>query len=96
MGAPLRAVMADEKPVAARQKNVAEAARSGNQRDLLVAMRDRIAETVVKPDCPPRELAALTKRLQDIVRDIASLDALNEQQVAASDTVENTFDAEAL
>ena len=96
MGAPLRAVMADEKPAATRQKNVAEAARSGNQRDLLVAMRDRIAETVVKPDCPPRELAALTKRLQDIVRDIAALDVLNEQQVANSDTVENTFDAEAL
>ena len=43
MGAPLRAVMADEKPAATRQKNVAEAARSGNQRYLLVAMRDRIA-----------------------------------------------------
>lgn len=56
-------------------KGVAEAARSGTTRELLVAMRDRIAQTVEDPSCPPRELAALTKRLQDIVRDIEATDA---------------------
>lgn len=78
----------------APSKSVAQAAKSGNQRELLVSMRDRIAETVSKPDCPPRELASLTKRLQDIVRDIAALDAMMESEnVSNGGTVDSTFDA---
>lgn len=56
-------------------KTVPEAAKSGTPRELLVAMRDLVAEALVKPNCPPREFTALTKRLQDIVRDIELLDA---------------------
>ncbi|AMU71441.1 hypothetical protein PP298_07990 [Mycobacteroides abscessus] len=73
----LRAVGADEtappkaKP---KPKNVSEAAK-GTQRDLLVAMRDRIAQAVSNPECPPRDLASLTKRLQDIAHDISAIDA---------------------
>lgn len=59
----------------ARPKTVAQAAKSGTPRELLVAMRDLVAETLIKPNCPPREFAALTKRLQDIVKDIEILDA---------------------
>lgn len=70
----LRAVGPDEKPQAKKPKTVAEAAKKGTQRELLVAMRDRIAETLTR-DCQPRDMAALTKRLQDIVRDIELLDA---------------------
>lgn len=72
----LRAVGSDEQPAkTVVPKTVAEAAKKGTPRELLVAMRDRIAETVSKADCPPRELAALTKRIQDIVKDIEALDA---------------------
>ncbi len=69
----LRAVGKDEKaPV--KPKTVLEAAKKGTTRELLVAMRDRIADTVTR-DCQPRDMAALTKRLQDIVHDIESIDS---------------------
>lgn len=58
---------------------VEEAAQSGDHRALLVAMRTRIATTVAHPDCPPRDLAALTRRLQDIAREIEALDARAEE-----------------
>ncbi len=77
----------------APSRSVAQAAKSGNQRELLVSMRDRIAETVSKPDCPPRELASLTKRLQDIVRDIAALDAMESENASNGGIVDSTFDA---
>lgn len=53
---------------------IAQAASEGTQRDLLVAMRDRIA-TDLDDGVPARELASLTKRLMDIVREIATIDA---------------------
>jgi len=79
-------------------KNVAQAAKSGGHRELLVAMRDRIAEAVAKPDCPPRDLAALTRRLQDIAKDIAALDAAVSSQGLGGDSgdVDLTFDSSAL
>lgn len=54
--------------------SIAHAASEGTQRDLLVAMRDRIA-TDLDDGVPARELASLTKRLMDIVREIAVIDA---------------------
>ena len=71
--AALRSVRDDEK-APSKSKTVAEAAKKGTPRELLVAMRDRIAETLTR-DCQPRDKAALTKRLQDIVRDIEAIDA---------------------
>lgn len=53
--------------------DVAEAARSGSEMDLLVAMRDRIADAIADPDCPKRELASLTLRLANIVKEINAL-----------------------
>ncbi len=81
---PLRAVKAGEKP--SKPRTVAEAAESGDHRALLVAMRERIARTVSNPDCPPRDLAALTRRLQDIAKEIDSLD-LRAKQEASEDGV---------
>lgn len=78
----LRAVAADEKPPrrARKTQTVAEAAGSGDHRALLVAMRERIAKTVSDPTCPPRDLAALTRRLQDIAKEIDSLDQRAKQE----------------
>lgn len=59
---------------APRRKSVADAAQSGDRRELLVAMRDRIAKTISDPDCPPRDLASLTRRLQDIAKEIDLLE----------------------
>lgn len=71
-GKALRAVAPGEKAPAA--KSVSQAAK-GSRRELMVAMRDRIATAVTKADCPPRDLASLTKRLADITKEIESLDA---------------------
>jgi hypothetical protein len=96
---PLRAVKPDEKPAKqpVKPKTVAEAAESGNHRDLLVAMRERIAKTVSNPDCPPRDLAALTRRLQDIAKEIEAID-LRVKEEAREDgvTPDEEWDDEAL
>lgn len=55
---------------APRRKDVAEAAASNSELELLVAMRDRVAGTVADPDCPPRDLAALTRRLMELAKEI--------------------------
>lgn len=91
----LRAVRPDDKPT--KKLDVAEAAESGSHRALLVAMRDRIAKTVRDPECPPRDLAALTRRLQEIAKEIAALD-LRDEEDARNEvaSVDNTFDASAI
>lgn len=98
----LRAVQPNEPkpraPRASRPKTVAEAASKGTHRDLLVAMRERIARAVSDPECPPRDLAALTRRLQDIAKEIEAIDlrAKEEGADAASLTGDQAWDAQAL
>lgn len=79
---PLRAVTANDSAIKRKPKTVDVAAASGDHRELLVAMRDRIAKTVADPDCPPRDLAALTRRLQDIARELDALDRRARQEGA--------------
>lgn len=55
--------------------NVSDAARSGSELDLLLAMRDRIADAVADPECPKRDLASLTLRLGNIVKEIKNLES---------------------
>lgn len=81
----LRAVDATEKPKrtstkTVKTKSVAQAAADGDHRDLLVAMRERIAKTVSDADCPPRDLAALTRRLQEIAKEISAIDLRAKQE----------------
>jgi len=92
----LRAVGADEKPPV--RLSVAQAAATGDHRSLLVSMRERIATTVSNPDCPPRDLAALTRRLQDISKEIEALDLRAKEDGAdANDVVEDEgWDAAAI
>lgn len=92
----LRAVGSDEKPPP--RLSVAQAAATGDHRALLVAMRERIAATVSNPDCPPRDLAALTRRLQDIAKEIEAIDlrAKEEGSDAADVAADEAWEAEAL
>ena len=95
--APLRAVQADEVAQAVEKLSVAQAAATGDHRALLVAMRERIATAVSNPDCPPRDLAALTRRLQDIAKEIESIDLrANEEGGQNVVTPDEEWDAEAL
>lgn len=85
--AGLRAVKSTERaagvtPSRKRPTTVDQAAKSGNHRELLVSMRDRIAKTVSDPECPPRDLAALTRRLQEIAKEIAAIDHRARQESA--------------
>jgi hypothetical protein len=73
---------------------VAEAAESGSRLELLVAMRDRVASAVSDPNCPPRDLAALTRRLQDIAKEIDQLELLgSDGRSVVAGTTDESFDA---
>ena len=79
----LRAVKTNETaPKVEKKQTVAEAAAAGSHLDLLVAMQERIARTVSNPDCPPRDLASLTRRLQDISKEIEQLKLRMKQEAA--------------
>lgn len=90
----LRAVAEDEKPPVA--KSVTEAARSGTTRELLSAMRGRVASAVEDPNTPARDLAALTKRLVEVVRDIEAIDARTEEAESHAIVEDGKFDAKAI
>ena len=90
----LRAVAADEK---APPKSITEAADRGSTRELLVAMRARIAKTVEDPKCPPRDLASLSRRLMEIAREIEALDVADEETNGSRPaTPDASFDASAV
>lgn len=96
--AQLRVVASDEKPAkkAAKPKTVTEAADKGTTRELLVAMRARIAKAVEDPNTPPRDLAALTKRLVEVQRDIEAIDARELEEGAGGVVEDEAFDASAI
>lgn len=78
--------------------NVSEAARDGSDLDLLIAMRDRIAEAVTDPDCPKRDLASLTLRLSTIVKEINAVKSAEggDDIGDATSTPDAEFNADAL
>jgi hypothetical protein len=91
----LRAVSPDETAPKVSPQTVTQAAASGTTRDLLVTMRDRVAKDVENANTPARDLAALTKRLMEIVRDIEAIDARTEQEAGedAAEVEDGDFDA---
>ena len=95
---PLRVVTSDEAPpVRVVPLTVAQAAESGDHKGLLIAMRERIATAVSAPECPPRDLASLTRRLQDISKEITALDHAEKAEAERGGPVEDeAFDAKAL
>ncbi len=94
----LRAVKPGETAEPEKPKSIVEAAEKGTHRELLVAMRARIARTVQDPKCPPRDLAALSRRLQEIAREIDAIDARagRDGMGEAALLPDDEFDAEAL
>ena len=91
------AAVGETTPKPAKPKTVTEAADKGTTRELLVAMRARIAKAVEDPNTPARDLAALTKRLVEVVRDIEAIDAREEQEAERGGPVsDEAFDATAI
>lgn len=74
--APLHAVTDSDKP--AKRKTITEAAESGTRREMLASMRLRITQALDDPKCHPRDLASLTRRLDDIDEKIRAIDAVIE------------------
>ena len=72
--AHLAAVPSDTNEAPVSTSSVRSAAASGSQRELLVALRERIASDI-DAGVPARDLASLSKRLVDITHDIAKIDA---------------------
>ncbi|MFF9565741.1 hypothetical protein ACF1AJ_20500 [Leifsonia sp. NPDC014704] len=84
-------------PEPPKPKTVTQAARTGTTRELLEATRDRIALAVENPNTPPRDLAALTKRLMETVREIEAYDARESQEAGSHAEVGDAdFDASAI
>ena len=77
----LKVVTESTKAPAKRSKTVTGAAGDGSRRELLVAMRARVATAVEDPNTPARDLAALTRRLMEIAKDIEAIDAALEQEM---------------
>jgi len=95
---PLRAVAEGEiPPVPDPPKTITQAAEHGTTRELMVAMRARIAKAVENENTPARDLAALSKRLIEVVHDIEALDARAEQEATKRDDArDEAFDASAI
>mgnify|MGYP000922084086 FL=1 len=86
MAATLRAVNGSKKKAPAKKKaasprSVSSAAKGGSQRELLEAMRDRIAKTLDSPETPPRDLASLSKRLIEITKELESFRSAEEKEM---------------
>lgn len=62
--------MSEEDP--AEGMTVAAAAATGDELKLLYALRNRLSEAI--EDCPMRDLSPLTRRLQDVVKEIRELE----------------------
>lgn len=89
----LRVAQPGETPPSGPPVTVSEAAASGSTRDLLVAMRSRIADAVGNANTPARDLAALSKRLMEVVRDIEAIDAREKQERESAPVADEAFDA---
>ena len=93
----LRSVGADEKPLPPEKpKTVTQAAKGGTTRELLAATRDRIAVAVEDPNTPARDLAALSKRLMETVREIEAIDARTEESESHAHVEDGKFEASAI
>lgn len=62
---------------------VATAASSGDELQLLYALRDKLALAI--EDCPVRDLSPLTRRLQDTVKEIREIEERRAKESGEND-----------
>lgn len=93
----LHAVKPDEKPGRTKRLNAREAASAGDRKALLEAMQERIARAVDDERTPPRDLASLSRRLQDISRELEGMaDEEPNADRSATEAGSEAFDASAV
>ena len=72
----LRPVKAGEKaPAQSRPESVSAAVTDGSPRDVNIAMQDRIAKAIDAEDIRGADLAALSRRLHELRKELAAMDA---------------------
>lgn len=77
--------------------SVTEAVSSGSRRDELVAMRARIAKAIDDPNIRGADLAALSRRLLEVSKEIDAIDVAAKQEAAESaEVADEALDTEAL
>ena len=95
----LHIVEANETPPSppVRRLTVIEAAESDDPKDMLLALRDRLARTIDDPNTPARDLAALTRRVQEINRELAaSAERAREEAEGGKPSDDEAWDEEAI
>ena len=89
----LRAVADDETAAPSKRKTITEAAADRDYRALLEGMLARVAKQVEAPNCPPRDLAALTRRAIEIAKELEALDiAADGEKSVIADTDDEAWD----
>jgi hypothetical protein len=78
----LRPVGSDETAEKPRKLTVAQAAAEGTHRELLMAVEARIAEAVQAPNCNPVALAALSRQLVLISKELSHIAARAEDEIS--------------
>lgn len=78
-----------------RRMSVVQAAKSGDRLNLLRALRDQIAADVTS-GVPARDLAALSRRLMELSKEIEGLEGLDEDDVVtgAASTPDEAWQAQ--
>jgi hypothetical protein len=79
--ANLRAVQPGERRK--KRLTVTQAAKADSHRDLLVALRDRLAQTVENPNTNPVALAALSRQISLISKELSIMDTTSGEDVIA-------------
>mgnify|MGYP003595524315 CR=1 FL=1 len=86
----LRPVKAGEQaPAQSRPESVSAAVTDGSPRDVNIAMQDRIAKAIDAEDIRGADLAALSRRLHELRKELAAMDAQAKEMAEDDDVVED-------
>ena len=77
-------------------RSVLKAAESGDRRELLVALRDRLWAAVHDERTQARDLSPLTLRLKELDAEIRELDLREAEDVAHAEHLDTSFDPDTL
>jgi hypothetical protein len=96
---PRRLRVVDSAETAAKPRKrltVVEAAAQGSHRELLSALQGRVASAVQSPSCPAVALAALSRQLILISRELSAIDARAEDDDLGEAPADEAFSGDAV
>lgn len=89
--------MAEDPEPRKRSKTILQAASDGSQKDVLIALRRRLASSIQSKDTPPRDLAALSRRLMEVMDQLEAIEAQSQKGDGVVEVpVDAPFDPEAI